>query len=80
VRLRAIGTSEVRVKEIFRLRAAEADFKAKSKQTKGLRAITVERDWKFLECEYSHGCHADVFRWTDGWTDDRTMAAGVSVT
>jgi hypothetical protein len=27
-----------------------------------------------------HGCHADVFRRTDGRTDDRTMAAGASMT
>jgi hypothetical protein len=26
------------------------------------------------------GCHANVFRRTDGRTDDRTMAAGASVT
>jgi hypothetical protein len=28
----------------------------------------------------AHGCHANVFRRTDGRTDDRTMAAGASVT
>jgi hypothetical protein len=32
-----------------------------------------------LPCK-DQGCHADVFGRTDGRTDDRTMAAGASVT
>jgi hypothetical protein len=41
-----------------------------------LTILLAKTSWK----PHTHGCHADVFERTNGWTDDQTMAAGASVT
>jgi hypothetical protein len=72
------------------LQCLEWDFKYTTTNILHMDASIVSMLWPmsgivmytcYLKEDKSHlGCHADVFGRTNGRTDDRTMAAGASVT